>query len=1700
MKKLLVKIGKIVGWIVFSILVLLILLIVLVQIPSIQNAIKDKAISFVENKIGTPVQLDRIAISFPKKIVVKGLYFESQEKDTLVYVNHLGVDIGLWGLLNNQVNINAIDLDGVRATIQRDTLQRFNFDYIIEAFASEDEKEDTPSSMAISVGQINLSSIALKFDDEYDGHHVDFKLNQFVTRFRDFDLDQMRFALPVISSDGLDLVYRKDKPFGEREVPQVQEPKEEPEKGETTPSKPIDLTIGVVELMKTKIDYQSVEDYIQAFLSLDEFKVALNKLNLEKQQIDIEDITWNKTVANVRFLPRKVVPETTSTPAVTSDTLTTDAPAKLVWNLAIRNLAIKDFNAKYDDDNHKRTPEGIDANHIGIQSLNFSLKDFQYTDAGLNGNLQQFSFKEQSGFTVDNIKAYFQYGQQAFFVKNLSIETPNTQFHTTAIFNYNNLDKLQDELGQLSTDVVISNSHLGLKDAYLLLPDVFKANGLTKLNQEKIKVELIAKGLVNDLNIEKLYVNMLGSTFLNAEGKVRNLPDVAKAYIDVTIKDFQTSAKDIKLIAPPKTLPDNIEIPALISFTGKAKGTQQDIASTFKLKTSLGSIDFDGSFNQLVKNKEKYYANIAVDKLNVGRLIKNDSIGILSMQAKIDGVSFEPSKAQAKAFIKLDQAEYNGYTYKDIQLDGALSNGQYAVTTHNADPNLDFDLEATGTWTNQALSLELLADLKKIDLYQLHLNQEPSTVSGRVEVAMPNILPDSLVGSATISDLSFNALSRSFRLQPIQFTAEAEASHRKMNLTSQVVDFDMEGDYLLTQLGDAITQTINKYYKISATDKKEEVKSKEKATQKATQKAPVKQQYFTYQLRVKNDPIFQKIVPELKEIQPIVLGGVYRQKDDYLTLKGEIPAVEYGDITVEAITLDVHPNASALEYKLAIKSISNASFSVRRMVLDGFAKDNLLDFNFKLLDKEDKTCYLIGAELLAEETQQQLHMKEGSFILDYTPWTVNPANRIVFGDKGFYARDFELGYQKSLIRLASEEEKMNSPLAVNFENFSIEAITKMIQKDKLLAGGTINGEIHLKDLTSDFRFISDIDITDLAVYEIGLGNLHIGVSNQSLSQYAANIVLEGKENKIRLFGVTDVDQQSLDLKLAIDKFQLEALEHFSMGNLSNAQGYLSGQIALGGKYDKPTILGGLDFNSIGFHVNPINADFKDINEKIAFTARGIELDKFSVTDSGGNLLVIDGQILTQTYTDFKFNLDIKAVDFQAINSTAKDNDMYYGTLLFDSNLKIRGDLNTPKVTGQISIGKKTDFTIVMPQEDPAIADREGIVEFIDEESLRQAELLKYQDDFNQSTLKGLDVSVSIIVDKEATFTMIMDKSSGDKIVLKGEGDIVGGIDQSGKVSLTGRYEFSEGSYDLSFNFLKRKFLVEKGSSITFAGDPTDAILNLTAIYETKTAPIDLLQNQLAALSPTQQNMYKQQLPFQALLMMKGELLKPEISFDIRLKDGVTSASGDVISNTKSRLEQIRANESELNKQVFALLLLNHFIGDNPFESSMGGLSAGTMARQSVNRLLSDQLNNLASNLIQGVELNFNLESTEDFSSGSRENRTDLNVAVSKRLFSDRLKVTVGSSFEVEGNQRQNEQAANIAGDIELEYALSKDGRYLMRVYRKNQYEVALQGQVVETGVGFIITMSYEHFRELFERSKDKRQLKKQIRDEAKKEE
>ena len=453
-------------------------------------------------------------------------------------------------------------------------------------------------------------------------------------------------------------------------------------------------------------------------------------------------------------------------------------------------------------------------------------------------------------------------------------------------------------------------------------------------------------------------------------------------------------------------------------------------------------------------------------------------------------------------------------------------------------------------------------------------------------------------------------------------------------------------------------------------------------------------------------------------------------------------------------------------------------------------------------------------------------------------------------------------------------------------------------------------------------------------------------------------------------------------------------------------------------------------------------------------------------------------------------MSLDADNFKAISSKAKDNALYYGDLYLDNHLKISGNFDNPVVEGNIKINKDTKFTVVIPQSDPSIADREGIVEFIDQDNPQLMGDLALAELTSESEIKGFNASVNIEIDKNAELSLVIDKANGDFLKLKGEAQLNGGIDPSGKTTLTGRYELKEGSYEMNFNSIKRKFDIKSGSYILWTGEPTTANISITAIYKTEAPPIDLVNDQLGAVTAEVRNTYKQKIPFETRLKMTGELMKPIISFDIVLPDGNNSVSTEIINTTQAKLTQLRQQPDELNKQVFALLLLNRFIGENPFASEAGRANVSSLARESVSKILSQQLNNLAGDLISGVELNFDLNTSDDYTTGQRANRTDLNVGISKKLLNDRLKVTVGSSFGIEGPQQVNQNANNIAGDVSLDYQLSKDGRYKIRAYRINKYQVALQGEVVETGIAFIITLDYNKFKELFNKSKARKAARK----------
>ena len=204
-KRYLKNAGKILFWLVASVLFLFLLVVIALQIPFVQNFAKDKAVAYLEEKIHTRVEIGRIEIGLPKKVILEDFYFEDQKADTLLAGKKLAVDVSLFDLFRNHLNINSVELDGITANLKRNRDSIFNFDYIIDAFASDEPKKKDSKSMRISVGRIVLDDIRFTFDDALSKNDIALRLNHFDTRFRRFDLDEMDFDILHINLDGIKL-------------------------------------------------------------------------------------------------------------------------------------------------------------------------------------------------------------------------------------------------------------------------------------------------------------------------------------------------------------------------------------------------------------------------------------------------------------------------------------------------------------------------------------------------------------------------------------------------------------------------------------------------------------------------------------------------------------------------------------------------------------------------------------------------------------------------------------------------------------------------------------------------------------------------------------------------------------------------------------------------------------------------------------------------------------------------------------------------------------------------------------------------------------------------------------------------------------------------------------------------------------------------------------------------------------------------------------------------------------------------------------------------------------------------------------------------------------------------------------------------------------------------------------------------------
>ncbi|MCW3160135.1 translocation/assembly module TamB [Chryseobacterium oryctis] len=1643
-----------------SILVFLTLLVFSLKLPAVQNFIKDKLIVYLEQKINTKVSLEKVHIEFPNSLVMENLYLKGQDVDTLLAVKKLDVGLNMLKLINSTADITSVDLEGTRANVVRKPDGKFNFDYIINAFATTDKEESPSKPFIISLDKINLKDIGITFNDLRSKNDIKIYFKSFGTRVKTFDLSNNKYAVNDINLDGLKLKLKQDL------IEEVSK-KVEQKVDSLNDKKPMQIDVRGIKLTNFDIDYGDDNSKTFAKVLFKELSTKINKIDLENNAYNVGNVFLSGANINaILYLPT----ENTPSKKIEKTEIPKNSDKEKAMQLLLGKLVLNDVKVAYNNTAAAPTRQGIDFNHLNFSQMNLEMKSFKMENNTFAGTVKSAKIKEARGLNIQKFNTDFVYKEKEAYLKDLYLQTPKTILRDEVVLNYNSIEQLTSNLGDVKISANIKDSKIGFADILNIVPDLKNTVPFNKYPNAILNVNANIKGSVNDVLINNLKVSGLDQLRVAASGRIKNAMNPNHLFYDVNIADFSSSSKTIYNLVPKNTIPSNISLPSNFSIKGTAKGTTKIVNTNLNLYSTLGNASLDAQIDMRKKNHELYNVKANLQALQIGKIIQNKEIGAISVQIYAKGESFDLKNTKADLKGHVSSAVYKGYRYQNMNLTGKINRGVYHINLDSEDPNANVKLIASGVYNEKNPTIKVNGKVIKLDVNKLGFYEKPMIIAGKIDGGFTNLDPDNLNGYLNLQNFAFSDTKEVYPVQEVNLKASSTQDSTQIILNSQVADINLEGKYKLTQIFGALAQTFNQYYQFQKPSKTQKIE---------------KGQYFTFNAKIKNDDIIRKFVPDLKSFETINIVGNYDADSEKIELEGKIPQLLYGENTVENASIKITNENNALQYAIDVANLKNASLALNKININGDIANNIIRYNATTKDEKNTTQFLIAGNAKSINDITEISLQPNGLKLNYSDWNVNEENKIQISSKGILADNFRLSNGASEISLQSESNIPNSPLNVSLKDFKIETITELIKKDTVLARGTINGTAQIRDLTKNMTFTSDLKISDLIVYGNLVGNIAAKVNNTSSNILNADVALSGNNNDVKIIGDYNTSSSTFDLNMAINQLQMKSVQGFSMNAITNTEGYVSGNLKITGTTEKPNILGKVKFNNVGLEIAKTGSDFRKLNDEINFTRRGIEFNNFKINDKDGNALVVNGQVLTQTYRDFAFNLNVNARDFKLVNSEKSNDAMMYGTLAVNASLQIRGNLDLPKVDGRLAVTDNTDFTFVLPQSTPSLQERDGIVEFIDQDQVVLNKTIKADSLNTQKRIKGMDVSVNIEVKKDAKMSIIIDKANGDFVKIQGEAELTGGIDPSGKTTLVGVYQVESGAYEMSVSMLKRKFDIQKGSTITWTGEPTAATLDITAIYKTETAPIDLVEQQISGQSSTETNQFKQKIPFNTLLKMKGELLKPQITFDITTDEKNNSVSSNVTSMVEQKLNQLRTQESEMNKQVFALLLLNRFIGENPFESNVG-ISAESMARQSVSKILSQQLNNLASGLIKGVDLNFDLESSEDYSTGEKNTRTDLNVNISKKLLNDRLKVSVGSNFGLEGDARQNENMTNIAGDITADYSLSKDGRYMLRAYRKNEYQVALQGQIVETGIGFIITLDYDKFREIFQKSKNKR--------------
>lgn len=1309
------------------------------------------------------------------------------------------------------------------------------------------------------------------------------------------------------------------------------------------------------------------------------------------------------------------------------------------WIVSIDSIFFDHSHALYTTAGVEPLP-GFDAGYIEVSDLDLHLNDFynQATTVKLSLSIRG---KERSGIDLA-IDGTLDIDSVALKFNDVRLNTQNG-----SAVAFQGLLGMGDMVAdptlplELTLDGGFAPGDLSL--AFPAFSPYFKALP----PGESVEAEVNVAGTTGHLDINTLDIQINRCVNLVADGYLESFMDPGRLggrvalrgnIINVRrLKDSFLAPETAKTFAvPPMTIAGNIAMKRG-AYNGKITA-----------RTGKGKLALDGNFNG---NSESYKAQLSANDFPVQSFLPDMGIGAasLSVDAAGHGFDFFSDKTEADVKANVDRIEYQGVVYTDIAATGRVAQGNASINLNSDNPDADLSLDASGNLTGNTYDWTMAVDGRHIDLYALKFATEPSsievTANGdatigpgkndmKVRLAVNDLFYSRMSGTIALSDIDAH-LNSSDSLTDVTINNRDMTAvfNSPENITALAERFGSVGTLLGEQI-DRFSINVDTLGKVLPR--------------------------FALDVRGGTSNLVNDILaPSKMSVRSFYLSA---DNDSTLTLNCVARRFDTGSMRLDSLYIGAVSVDSLLVVTAGLLNNPGNLDQWHSVDMKGVVRGNRMSLGLHQENLKGDTGYEFGMRATAQKADSTITLSVNPFkpIIGYQNWSVNEDNYISYG--------LSSGHVDANLHMAGG----NSSLAIYTEHVdSVDVHSEHGQEDLI-----INlGDIHISDWISFNPFAPPVKGDVNANLRINRHeNMFVGRGSASIVNFIygkervddfmatfdvaatpsgtiqanADLFVNGTKT-ITVSGAlndsTLISPMALDLSMI--RFPLDAVNPFLPKGTARLRGMLNGKLKISGTDKKPVYNGTFDFDSTAVRLGLTGTDYTFSEVPIVVENSVVRFDDFAIRGCNENPLTVNGTVDISSLENLRMNLALKARDMMIVNSNraSKGADVF-GKAYISLDANAHGSMSLLSVNADLKILSETNVTYIIPDATSTLANRSTddmvkFVNFTDSLAVVRADSL-----VNNGMAMFLDARLTI--EDGSTITVNLSADGKNKAQIQSNGTLTYEMTPLDDGRLTGRLNIDKGFVRYTPPFMSEKnFSFDEGSYVSFNGDMMNPTLNVHAT--------DVLK---ANVTQTGQN--SRLVNFDVSLAVKGTLSDLDVAFDLSTNDDMT-----VANELESMSPEQRAN------QAMNMLLYNVYTGP-------GTKGNASLAGNPLFSFLESQINTWAANNIKGIDISFGIDQYDRTLDGNTSSTMSYSYQVSKSLFNDRFKIVVGGNYSTDANADEN-FSQNLINDISFEYFLNKQRTMYVRLFRHTGYESILEGEITQTGVGFVYRRKLRRIGDMF---------------------